>query len=591
MSLGGGSAYKENPTAALAETLIARGMSLAAAAGNDGANGVWMVSDSGLGDHATSVASFDNLYVWYQTVGYGGKQFPFSVSDQWGKQIHLDNTLPLAPLLDKSGKILDGCDPAQYTAIGSVKGKIVVALGDVTRCKSGGRGANGQNAGAAAMIVISDDAGIDSLGGVPGLPMASVSKADGLAILAAYAKNPKAPVTWSKDQIPVQIDNSGAPSGYSSFGLDGDLRSKPDVGAPGGNILSTYPLALGGYTVMSGTSMATPYIAGSHALYMQAKHAKLNGAVVRQALKNTATISTNYKSKTFTSAAKQGAGLVNVLHAVLAEASISPDHIDLLDSVNFHKTVQITLKNTGKHTETFTLKNVPADGLISYQGNNTWPLATPEIEATSASVTFSQDKVKIPGGKSAKITLHFKEPKTKSLFPLYSGFIVATPKTKDAVAVHVPYTGVKGDIRQVPIMDTDHGFPQAAIANSTTVLNNAPANPYTYDLVKNFPAFTSRFGSHTPNAEVRVQDSKDKLVGYISFGESGRQPLADENGNPVLNQFIWNGQVQTTQNATAPAVTVPAGTYTIVFAQQHKFSKGEYPKDFEIFKMNPVTIA
>ncbi|KAG0028636.1 hypothetical protein BGZ83_005050, partial [Gryganskiella cystojenkinii] len=220
-----------------------------------------MVSDTGLGDHATSVASFDNTHVWYNYITYAGNKFPFAVSELYGKPITLPNTLPIVPLVDAKGNLLDGCDPAQYTAAGSLKDKVVVALGDVTRCKSGGRGANAVKAGATGMIIVSNDAGIDSLGGVPGLPMASVSHADGLTLLAAYGKNKATPVNWSKDQLPYEIDNAGAPSSFSSFGLDGDLRSKPDIGAPGGNILSSYPLALGGYTLMSGTSMATPYIA------------------------------------------------------------------------------------------------------------------------------------------------------------------------------------------------------------------------------------------------------------------------------------------------------------------------------------------
>ncbi|KAG0029653.1 hypothetical protein BGZ83_004873, partial [Gryganskiella cystojenkinii] len=254
-----------------------------------------MVSDTGLGDHATSVASFDNEYVWFNYITYGGNKFPFLVSDAYGKPITLPNTLPIVPLVDAKGNLLDGCDPAQYTAAGSLKNKIVVALGDITRCKSGGRGANAVAAGATGMIIISDDAGIDSLGGVAGLPMASISFTDGQTLLKTFAKAPKDAVSWSKDQGPFQINNSGAPSDFSSFGLDGDLRSKPDIGAPGGNILSTYPLALGGYTLMSGTSMATPYIAGSHALYMQAKHLKTaDGGAIRLALKNTATISSNY---------------------------------------------------------------------------------------------------------------------------------------------------------------------------------------------------------------------------------------------------------------------------------------------------------
>ncbi|KAG0052326.1 hypothetical protein BGZ83_002719, partial [Gryganskiella cystojenkinii] len=165
--------------------------------------------------------------------------------------------------------------------------------------------------------------------------------------------------------------------------------------------------------------------------------------------------------------------------------------------------------------------------------------------------------------------------------------------TEGAIAVHVPYTGIKGDIREVPIMDVDHGFPAYASANATNAqsFDDPPTGAFTYDLVNKFPAFISRFGSHTPNAEVRVYDNKEKFVGFIGFGASGRQPLADENGAPVLNTYIWNGQVSATQNVTEVPAAVPAGTYTVVFAQQHKFSKGEYPADYEIFKMDPVTIA
>ncbi|KAF9984088.1 hypothetical protein BGZ79_005644, partial [Entomortierella chlamydospora] len=248
MSLGGGSSFKENPTAALAEKLIARGMALAGAAGNDGTDGVWMVSDTGLGDHATSVASFDNLFIYLYSFTYGGVKVPYNWSSGYGKVINLP-ALPIVPLI-VNGTLSDGCDQSTYAGK-DVKGKIVFALGDITRCKSGGRSSLASQNGAAGIISQAMGGGMDNLAGIDGFPMASIQKVDGDKMLAAWKANAKNTVTWEGKEGRFSIDNAGAPSDFSSFGLDGDLRSKPDVGAPGGNILSTYPLAKGGYTVMS----------------------------------------------------------------------------------------------------------------------------------------------------------------------------------------------------------------------------------------------------------------------------------------------------------------------------------------------------
>ncbi|KAF9371798.1 hypothetical protein BGX21_005000, partial [Mortierella sp. AD011] len=232
MSLGGGSSYKINPVAILGDKLSLRGMSLAAAGGNDGSSGVWMVSDSGLGDHATSVASFDNAYGFYDSFTYGGVSHPYSPSEAWGEIINLPANATLVAVLEKDGSLSDGCDSAIYNGL-DVKGKVVLTLGDTTRCLSGGRGANAIAAGAAGMLIQTTPYGIASLGGNPDFPMGSIEFQAGEDLLAVWKKTPNAAITWSKSPSNFLIEGGGAPSDFSSFGLDGDLRSKPDVAAPG----------------------------------------------------------------------------------------------------------------------------------------------------------------------------------------------------------------------------------------------------------------------------------------------------------------------------------------------------------------------
>ncbi|KAG0304335.1 hypothetical protein BGZ98_005638 [Dissophora globulifera] len=548
MSLGGGSFYRSSPTAVLGDKLVARGMALAAAAGNDGSQGVWMVSDSGLGDLSYSVASIDNIYGFYNSFTYAGDSYPYLQSNAWGQPIILPANATLLPLFESNGKLSDGCDAAVYKAAAkSIKGKIVLVYGDVTRCRSDARGILAKKAGAIGMLFQTTPLGLAALMGAPEFPMASIENKAGDSLLAAYRANPRATFTWSHQASNFLVEGGGASSDFTSLGLDGELRSKPDIAAPGGNILSTYPLAKGGYALLSGTSMATPYVTGSHALYIQAKHTKRRGDEIRAVFKNTATRTTNVGSKTLSSVARQGAGLINVLNAILTTASISPDHIDLLDTNHLLKTTTI----------------------------------------------------------SATITLHFTEPKAgkSSQFPIYSGYIIAKPASKDGVPLHVPYTGLKGDFSQVPIMDTDSGFPAIRnfdLVNGTSALVSKNGG-YTFDMTTHVPVILTRLGSHTPSAEIRIFESEsDTFVGFMAskvsgnaVGPAGRRLNTDEKGELVSSNWIWDGSIVTPAGGDNPTAmtqpkTLSSGTYRIVVASQKKFTHGDYPADYEVFDMGSV---
>ncbi|KAF9429216.1 hypothetical protein BGZ76_001648 [Entomortierella beljakovae] len=616
MSLGGGSAYMTNPQAVLGDKLIARGVSLVVAAGNDGEDGVWMVSDVSLGNLSSSIASFDNIYTNNYYLTYDDTSYPYKYSQGYGRGVNISGTT-LVPIYSSDGTLANGCDPNLYTGI-DVRDKVVLVLGD-NGCHSGEMGIVADNLGAAAILLQADTAaGLAELGGLRGYPMGSVSRSTGEALQASYKNEASSILTWSNDQKIFRADGGGGPSDFSSYGVDGDLRSKPDFAGPGGNILSTYPLELGGYAVLSGTSMATPYVAGSHAIYMQYKGGRVPGNTIRQVFKNTATIyqnnvtfavpsnttSNEALSTTYASAVKQGAGLINVLRAITTTTSITPDHINLLDTINFVSNSTITITNTGNQSETYTLSHIATDALNSYPTDNTFPLTVPELQPNHATVTFTETTVNIAAGASVNVTIHFVEPDTgdAATFPLYSGYVIATPTiSQTALPVSIPYIGMKGSIAQVPIMDTDSGYPMVMsidfyTANISSIDNQTTAdgtNLYTFDFRRARPVIQTRLGSHTPSLEIRIFDLQDNFLGYAeaidkpAIGPSGRDKNLDLKGDIAFTNWIWGGRV--VQNAqTTRTTTLPSGEYKFVVATQRKFTAGNYPGDYDVFTIGNI---
>jgi subtilisin family serine protease len=170
-------------------------------------------------------------------------------------------------------------------------------------------------------------------------------------------------------------------TGFSSRGPNmKDIAIKPDVVAPGLSILSSY--LNNAYATLSGTSMATPHVAGAAAL-VKALHHDWTPAQIKLALMNNATFLRE-------EIMADGAGRIDVFAAATGTLRIDPPSISLglapIELSNWTATRSLHVTNSGTQSVTFTVKsNV----------------------VTGEKVTPSAPTVTIPAGGSTDISLNF----------------------------------------------------------------------------------------------------------------------------------------------------------------------------------------
>jgi len=221
------------------------------------------------------------------------------------------------------------CSPL---AGGSLAGNIALISRGV--CTFSTKIRNAQNAGALGVVIRNNVAGPptsmaqDGTPSQPTIPGVMVSLNTGATLTGLGGSA----TTINATQVYVQdLATSGVLAGFSSRGpTDVDFRVKPDVTAPGVNVLSSQPNEACGtppcWAFFQGTSMATPHLAGSAAAVL-GQHPGWAAWQVRSAIVNTAdesVLKTSNGTCCETSVFNVGSGLENLDDAVDAAVALDP---------------------------------------------------------------------------------------------------------------------------------------------------------------------------------------------------------------------------------------------------------------------------
>jgi subtilisin family serine protease len=585
-SLGSGRQWPQYPTAQATSRLAGKGVVMVASIGNNGPGGsspdaLFAAGAPGVGAGVIGVASYDNAQLSFTV-----DNEPYGFNGATGSPPPpTSGSLPMS----KTGTPTTADDACSPLAPGSLTGTAVLIRRGT--CSFYIKSANAQAAGASAVVLYNNAAGAlnATVAGTPAItiPVVGITAAQG-ATLDSVIAGGGATLNWTDDYVSWPYGTGGLISGFSSFGLAADLTLKPNIGAPGGNILSAYPLELGGNAVLSGTSMSAPHVAGGVALILEARR-DFGWSQMLRRVQNSAdpkNWSGNPGLGLLDHAHRQGAGMLDIMGVINSKTLVSPSELSVGESASGAKTFTINVDYEGK------TKNVTYD--LSYidalaTGPNTQSGAsynTSGVYLAPASVTFNVPSVTVPRGKRASFNVTIDANPSLPERSIYGGYIVLTPRDGGAV-YRVPFGGFKGDYQTTQVLTpTVYGFPWLAQLVGTSYLNlNATGGTFTM-LGDDIPYFLM----HLDHLSRRIRlEAFDAVTGKV-WGKVSDDEFVTRSSTPGgFFAFTWDGT--TFFRKASDAAPVRNGQYVVKVSVLKALGDENNPAHWETWTSAVITIA
>ncbi|KAK2733009.1 subtilisin-like serine protease pr1c [Colletotrichum kahawae] len=572
-SAGQYTGWASDPWGMAASRIAAQGVSVIVAPGNSGRSGMFLSASPATGVNVTAAGSVDNTITpllltaaSYTVDNSTGIPEPFGFISG-GPEFAENITLPLWSVSNTSDSMNDACSPLPDSTP-DLSSKIVLLRSSTQATNIAAKGGkyllfySQSNSSIATIYAYSD--GIDGVG--------TVTPAQGAIWINLLNQGSNInihivePAAADIRYEAVTNDISGdLTSLTTAWGSTWEVVSKPQFTAPGGNILSTWPMVMG-------TSMSTPFIAAKFAVVGQAR-GTTDPVELRNVISSTSKARPWFDGTTvhdiLAPVPQQGSGVVQAYDAAHAKTILSVSEISFNDTENLVAQHTFTIRNTGGDAVIYTLGHTKAATAYTFASGSRSASQFPNPTVDDwAELSFSSEKVSIQAGSSAEVTVTVVPPRNVNAtqLPVYSGLIRV--KADNDETHNIPYLGVAGSMKDTPV------FLEGPEYGTFLGYFNNPTAPNT--------TFTIPRPGTTPPGNVEYPSIQASLLFGTQVARADVVALS-ETGLPTTTFFHIEREL-------ADGTAVPEGAYKIVFSGLRVFGDRGKRGDWDFAETVPFMI-